>query len=223
MLWLYIILGIILFLFILLMLPIDIKFTYDNEMQLSIRYLFIPFNILPQKEKSQKQLEKKEKKNRKKAKKNAKEQPEQDEKEKSTFSKIKSLLKEKGVDSFFCLIYEVLKSIKNAGRGILRNITIKKLVIKVSIGDTDPYQTAISYGKMCSAIFPAGVFVIQSIKTKVYNIQVVPNFEFKELNVQADIHIKIRPLILAGTAIVLVFRLFKNILKFILKNKNSQE
>lgn len=231
MLGLRIFLGIVAFFLIILMIPIYIKFTYNEETSLLLRYLFIKFKVLPQKEKTEKQLAKEKKKEEQKLAKSLKkkkntlktENQTTEVEEESNFKKFKNLLKEKGIDTFFSLLYEILKAIKNAAKGTLNNIVIKNMTLKVSVGNDTPYQTAIDYGKMCSAIFPASVFVVENIKTKAYNIQVIPDFENKSIKVNAVINIKVRPIIMVGIAIKLLYRIAKNIIKFIFKNKNNQE
>lgn len=227
----YIFLGIVCIILIILIIPVHIKFIYNEDVYLSIRYLFLNFKILPQKEKTEKQIKKEEKKQEKKqkrlnkkAEKKNKKKPEenQTQEKESTFKKFKNMLKEKGVENFFNLIFGILKAIKNATKGILNNIVIKKLNVKVSVGSEEPSETAISYGKMCSALFPAFAFIIENIKTKSYNIKILPDFEIKKINIDADVRLKVRPLILIGIAIKLIYRAIKSFIKFLISNKNQE-
>ena len=52
---LYIIVGILLFIFLLLMIPVSFRFRYDGEPELILQYLFVRIKLVPPKEKSEKQ------------------------------------------------------------------------------------------------------------------------------------------------------------------------
>lgn len=66
---LYIIVGILLFIFLLLMIPVSFHFRYDGKPELILQYLFVRIKIVPPKEKSEKQKNKSEKSEKPKEKK----------------------------------------------------------------------------------------------------------------------------------------------------------
>ena len=92
MLWLYILLGILLVIFLLLLTPVKLKASYNEDFRCVLKIGFVKFSLYPPKPKK-----KKKKKKPKKA----------DEEQKSEESKKESLIKEKGISWLFDLIKKI--------------------------------------------------------------------------------------------------------------------
>ena len=146
---LYIIGGILLFVFLLLIIPISVFFEYDDDFALKIRYGGIKILDLKWIKKlisyfTEKSKKPKKEKKQKKQKKPKKEKPGK-EKKKSENSIIAYFKKKGVIESVrFCLavLYAALSRIVR----VLKHIRIKKLFLDITVSSDDAANTAIVYG-----------------------------------------------------------------------------
>ena len=160
MLWLYILLGILLVIFLLMTAPVKLRASYDNDFICKLTVGFIPFTIYPQKPKK-----------KKKPAKPAKKQAPKPKEEK------KSLIKEKGLTGLIELINRIIKLAKGALKDFFKHIIVKRLMLSVSVAGSDAADTAVKYGYCCSAVYPAFGVLINSLRCKKYGVDVTPDFE----------------------------------------------
>lgn len=163
MLWLYILLGILLVLFLLLLMPVKLKATYNEDFRCVLKIGFVKFSLYPPKPK------KKKKKKPKKA----------DEEQKSEETKKESFIKEKGISWLFDLIKKIADLAVGALKDFFRHIIVKKLLLSISIAGSDAADTAVKYGYCCSAVYPAFGIIVGAVKCKKYGVDISPNFEEK--------------------------------------------
>ena len=182
---LYIIVGILLFIFLLLMIPVSFRFRYDGEPELILQYLFVRIKLVPPKEKSEKQ--KKE-------------------------NNLKKLYKKRGLDGLFEILSDVISIIKDTSTKLIKHIVIKKLKIDLLIVGEDAGDTAMKYGYICSALYPAVSFIDSNMKLKKKQIDIEPGFTEKETKIFAETKVSIRPWFALGTIISAALRGIKLIL-----------
>lgn len=163
MLWLYILLGILLVLFLLLLMPVKLKATYNEDFRCVLKIGFVKFSLYPPKPK------KKKKKKPKKA----------DEEQKSEETKKESFIKEKGISWLIDLIKKIADLAVGALKDFFRHIIVKKLLLSISIAGSDAADTAVKYGYCCSAVYPAFGIIVGAVKCKKYGVDISPNFEEK--------------------------------------------
>lgn len=178
MLWLYILLGILLVLFLLLLMPVKLKATYNEDFRCVLKIGFVKFSLYPTKPK------KKKKKKPKKA----------DEEQKSEETKKESFIKEKGISWLFDLIKKIADLAVGALKDFFRHIIVKKLLLSISIAGSDAADTAVKYGYCCSAVYPAFGIIVGAVKCKKYGVDISPNFEEKAksaVNMELEARIKI--------------------------------
>lgn len=178
MLWLYILLGILLVIFLLLLMPVNLKASYNEDFRCVLKIGFIKISLYPQKPKK-----KKKKKKQKKA----------DEEQKGE-KKKESLIKEKGISWIFDLIKKIADLAVGALKDFFRHIIVKKLMLSISIAGDDAADTAVKYGYCCSAVYPAFGIIVGAVKCKSYGIDVSPDFEEKAksaVNMELEAKIKI--------------------------------
>lgn len=178
MLWLYILLGILLVLFLLLLMPVKLKATYNEDFRCVLKIGFVKFSLYPPKPK------KKKKKKLKKA----------DEEQKSEETKKESFIKEKGISWLFDLIKKIADLAVGALKDFFRHIIVKKLLLSISIAGSDAADTAVKYGYCCSAVYPAFGIIVGAVKCKKYGVDISPNFEEKAksaVNMELEARIKI--------------------------------
>ena len=133
-------------LFILLILPISVKFTYDGKAVLKAYYSGIKIYDT-------------EKPNKEKKKKSEKQKP-QDAPKKEDF--LKKLKRERGFSGAVEYVSAVIKIAVTVIKGILKHIKITEVDLKLSISGDDAAETATSYGAVCAAVYPV-VSLLQAV------------------------------------------------------------
>ena len=178
MLWLYILLGILLVIFLLLLTPVKLKASYNENFRCVLKIGFVKFSLYPPKPK------KKKKKKPKKA----------DEEQKSKETKKESLIKEKGISWLFDLIKKIADLAVGALKDFFRHIIVKKLLLSISIAGSDAADTAVKYGYCCSAVYPAFGIIVGAVNCKKYGVDISPDFEEEAksaVNMELEARIKI--------------------------------
>jgi len=207
--------GIILLLWLILSIPVHVSFSYEDKLYLSIRYLFVKIGILPLKEKKKKKPKKE---------KPAEEQQEEPEapKEKKK-NPILDMVKANGFDGMM----DVLKSLGHVfslyGGKLLKSVVFDEIDIYLVIGKGDAAQTAIEYGKACQKVYPLVGFLCNNNVVHRYDVSVEPDFLAGRSQGECflDFHLSVRK-ILNATIAMLVRLVFQVLLKFI-KGAKSHE
>lgn len=177
MLWLYILLGILLVIFLLLLMPVKLKASYNENFMCSLKIGFVKIQLYPQKPKKKKKKSEK-----------TEEKPEHEEKKKE------SLIKEKGISWLFDLIKKIADLAVGALKDFFRHIIVKKLMLSINIAGKDAADTAVKYGYCCSAVYPAFGIIVGAVKCKNYGVDISPDFEEKAksaVNMELEAKIKI--------------------------------
>ena len=154
MLWLYILLGIVLFFAIILAIPIKVCVQYKKQFFCRLRIGFVKIILYPPVPK------KKKPKKKKKTEQPQKPAPKKEEKPNDNF------LKELGLSE---LAAGVLKD-------FFAHIIIKSFALSIKVGGKDAADTAINYGKVCSVVYPLTSAVISSMKYTHYGVDILPDF-----------------------------------------------
>lgn len=176
MLWLYILLGILLVIFLLILTPVKLKASYNENFRCILKIGFVKFSLYPPKPKKKKKPKK------------------ADEEQKSEETKKESLIKEKGISWLFDLIKKIADLAVGALKDFFRHIIVKKLLLSISIAGSDAADTAVKYGYCCSAVYPAFGIIVGAVKCKKYGVDISPDFEEKAksaVNMELEARIKI--------------------------------
>lgn len=187
---LYILLGILLLLLLICFIRVQVFAHYDDDLKLSLKVLFFQIVLLPPKEKPEKKPEKPKKKKPDKDKEDKPKEEKEKEKKPSYLSKLKD---KKGVTGLISLFKEIAKIAVGALKGIFSHIVFKKLDVGIAYNGGDAATTAVEYGKICSAFYPA-INVLTSVTVcKSYNVTLEPIFDDeRETEAYADVHLYIR-------------------------------
>lgn len=198
---LYIILGIIAFIFILLMCPISFYLDYaENEFKFNVYYLFFKFNVIPSKEK-EKTAPKKKKQSGKKG------------SEEKSESSIRKLVNQKGISGLLELLKILLKTVSDAAVSTKKHLIIYRLDVDVIVAGDDAADTAMKYGYVCSAVYPIISFVDSNIKKCKHSENITADFDGKDIRIHCVIRARIKALFLLKTALNTVLKGFKAIAK----------
>lgn len=225
---LYIILAVIALIVILFSIKVSVTAVYDETFTLDIKWFFIKLRIYPEDEekKAKKEAKKAEKEQKKKNSKKEKHKKEKTEESASPKSNIfKDFYNNQGFAATVNLIRTAAAQLGGFLKGVYRAFVIENLTVllKVSAGD-DAAQTAVKYGKVCSAVYPAMGFICSNMKVKQYDVNVVPDFISAENTATFKISLSVRPIKLTNAVIVLAFRLiFKVLLKLLKGSKKNDK
>lgn len=225
---LYIILAVIALIVILFSIKVSVTAVYDETFTLDIKWFFIKLRIYPEDEekKAKKEAKKAEKEQKKKNSKKEKPKKEKTEESASPKSNIfKDFYNNQGFAATVNLIRTAAAQLGGFLKGVYRAFVIENLTVllRVSAGD-DAAQTAVKYGKVCSAVYPAMGFICSNMKVKQYDVNVVPDFISAENTATFKLSLSVRPIKLTNAVIVLAFRLiFKVLLKLLKGSKKNDK
>lgn len=214
---LFIILGIIAFFIILLSIKFTVTVHYEDDVAVSLKWLFLKFNILPKHEK-----EKKPKKEKKKKEENPKEESEvvPEPKKKKQDNMFVRFYRNRGVEGVVQLLKDAAKAIGGMFKRIGRAFLFEELIISLTVGAGDSAETAIKYGKTCSAAFPAMGLIVSTMRVKKYNIEINPDFINGKNVARLHTQVSVRPIKLINAVIAVAFELlFKVVLKLLKHSK----
>ncbi len=145
MLWLYILLGIVLFIALVMFIPITLRASYKEGALVCRVYRICKASTCAGKTPKGKEEEKSKKTNSRKPN-NLKEQTE----------KKPSLIKKYGIEWLLNLIKKVAELAVSALQDFFSHISVKKLSLSISVAGDDAADTAIKYGKYCAVVFLSG-------------------------------------------------------------------
>lgn len=160
---LLIILGILLFLFLLSVIPIRVVLSYGEEMNLTLKYLFFQFQLLPEQEEPPKP-----KKAAAKSQKKAEPKPQ----EPSMLDKLRALIKKKGVKSFLALIKEITVLLSGTLKNLMKHVKLKTLDIYFVAASDNAGDAAILYGEACAVVYPAVNILCSLGRCRDYHVSV---------------------------------------------------
>lgn len=195
---LYIILGVLAFIFIILLLPLTLEIAYDKEFLLKVKF----FGICLYDNKSIKK-DKKKIKNNKKSYKKSEEIPAQ----KDGF--LKSTYKQKGFTGTVVYLSEILKLVLIKIKWLLPRIKFHKFVFELTVATSDAADTAIKYGKVCSAVYPVFAFVQSNTPLKTEQINISADFDKKISEFKTSIKLTAKALWLLIAAISVLWQFLK--------------
>lgn len=165
MLWLYILLGIALFVALVMFIPITLRASYKEKFWCAVYIGFVKLQLVPAKPKKEK--------------KKVKKQTPKTEQPKKATEKKPSLIKKYGIEWLLNLIKRVAELAVSALQDFFSHILIKKFSLSISVAGDDAADTAIKYGKYCAVVYPAVGTIVRVVKCKGYGVDINPNFSEK--------------------------------------------
>ena len=216
---LYIILGIIAFFVILLSIKFVITVHYEDDITVSVSWLFLKFNLLPRQEKKGKPKKEKKKKERK-PKEESEVIPEPKKKKDNMFVRF---CHNRGVSGVLQLLKDATNALGGMFKRIGRAFLFEELFISMTVGAGDSAQTAIKYGKTCSAAHPAMGLIVSTMRVKKYNLEISPDFIYGKNSARLHTKVSVRPVALINAVIVLAFELLFKVVIKLLKHSKAPE
>lgn len=207
---LYIVFGILLFIFLLLLCPVRVRLDYTDKLSVMIHFLFLKFRISPP------DKEKIEKEGKKKASKTA--TGPKGEKKKKNF--LYTLYKEEGFSGALHFLKAIADILKDAAIGILSHLVIRLMDVRLIIAGEDAANTAVLYGGVCSAVFPLLSWICSCAKVRKYHADIHPDFIALKSKAEIALEFSILPLFVLITGAGGLYRYIKNIV--LARNKQKQ-
>ncbi len=205
--WLYVLLGIILFLVLILLIPIGVKASFKDELKAVLKIGFIPVQLYPPKPKKEKKKKKKKP-----------EEPKDKKKEKPK-KKKPSMVKEKGIMWLIDTIQQAAALATGALKSFFRHLVLKRLNISIIYHGEDADDTAVKYGYFCLAVYPAVSALVKAAKCRHYGVDIAPSFnEGEESHYAVDIHAQIR----VFWIVALVFRYGLKAIRLLLRLRRAK-
>ena len=217
---LLIFLGIIAFFIILLSIKFVVTVHYEDDVELSVGWLFLKSKILPSEEK-----EKKHKKEKKPKEEKPKEESEivKEPKKKKQDNMFVRFYRNRGFDGVVQLIKDAAKAVGGMFKRIGRSFLFEELFVSLRVGKGDSAETAIKYGETCSAVFPAMGLIVSTMRVKKYSIEVNPDFIYGKNNAKLHTKISVRPIKLINAVIIVAFELLFKVVIKLLKHSRVQK
>lgn len=175
---LWIVCGVLLALFLLLLCPVTVTTTFRDELIMKVRYLCFTYQVAPPKEKPRKKETKKK-------------EPQEHKK-----SKIQEILEQKGVSGLLKLLRQLGEIASGAAHKIFAHLVVTRLQLEIKVADEDAAQAAVNYGYVCGLVCTALSVFLHHCKCKRYHVQITPDFDQKESSALLDFQAKIRLLFL---------------------------
>ncbi len=187
---LYIILGVLLLIFLILLIRVQVFAKYTDALRLTLKVLFVRIRLIdPDKEKKPKKKKKK-KPQPKKDQEPKKEEKKKEEKKENLLTRLKD---KKGVTGILSLLSSLAELAGKTMKNLFSHIVIHKLDLGLSIKGEDAASTAVTYGRLCAVVYPSVNIITAVTDTKDYHVTVEPLFDdSKETSVYADVHAHIR-------------------------------
>lgn len=210
---LLIIIGIIAFIFILLICPLSFSLVYDDKFEFKIRYLFLCFKFFPPKEKNNKtEKNKKEKPKKQKSKKAAQQKKSENKQEEQKENQFKNLIRQNGIEGLIELLKKVVETLLKVTEKITSHLIISKFKVNILVVGEDAADTAMKFGYVCSAVYPLVSAVDSHVKKCRHSENIVAGFNDSQTKVYCVLKARIKPLFLIAAFIPVL----TNAVKFLL-------
>lgn len=208
---LYIIAAVLSFILLLLLCPLRFHLKYsDDEVKFNIRYLFLKFQILPEKPPKKQKEEK--------AKQADKVSPEEQKKENPFLSFIKRHKLKGSVQ----IVKQISKIILAWLKSIIKHTKLKSLNVYVGYVGNDAADTATKVGLISALSYPVfTTFIANNKSTKEYFFKVEPLFIADKPKIYVYTKLKIKPLFILMPSVKAAVKGLKLMLK--LKKENQAD
>lgn len=224
MLGLAIFLGILVFFWMLLRVPVVVTADYADAFTAEVRWLFLRILRVPAPEKKKKKPKKVKKKKEEKPKEEKKKE-EKPKEEKPKENILARFYRYQGIPGFIELLGELVRALKKFGHGFGRAIQVRRFGLQMVITGGDPAEIAEKYGKTCAAVFPALGYLANHTRFKrnfERKIDIHPAFTgWDKKQVQCGAELAIRPSTLLAAVLALVARLGVRVLLKFLKGAKA--
>lgn len=215
--FLYTLLGIVLFITLLFLIPVRVTAYYEEAFEMTVQYGLVKIKLFPQKEKS---VNKKKPNKDKQKKDKSEKRPDKKTKEKKD-NIFLTFYKNQGFEAVIQLIADAMGAATGMFGGIFRHFVFRELYLEMKITGSDAAVTAIKYGQISSAVFPAMGFICSKAKVRKYNIDLSPDFLGVKDKALFRFQFGLCPIFVTNSVIAAGFKLFKNVILKLIKSQSA--
>ena len=174
-----------------LFVPLYVRIAYDGDLKATVRVLGIPVTLLP--------AEKTDIKPRK----NKKKKPAKADKPSQT-AEWKQLLMQDGVSGAVTFLRRLARLAGKAVERLRKGIVVDRLRFELCVATEDAADTAVRYGQVCGAIYPAVAALEQAVRVRKRHLRIEPNFLTERSEARFDVrwHVTVFCLLRAGIPLV---------------------
>ncbi len=217
---LIIIAAVIAFFILLLSIKISVIVHSEDGVTLDAQWLFIKLHLVPKHEKKKKK--KKKKKKEKPPKEEAPDEtvPEPKKKKPNIFVKF---YRNNGVGGFIELLEDLVHALKGMFRRILRAFIIDELFISLLVSAGDAADTAVKFGKISSAVYPALGFITSNMRVRKQHCEIFPDYVNGQSSTRLHAKISVVPRRLIGAVIIVAFQLLFTVVIKLLKGSRTKK
>jgi hypothetical protein len=152
-----------------LLVPFGVVIHKEEETQVTLRWAFLRFPLLPAKENKKTKRAKKTKPREKKEKK----KEASDDKKENVFLRY---LHNEGVRGYYDLLRRTVAYVAKFGSGFAHSFVMRRFYLRLVLPGDEPQATAVKYGKTSAAIFPALGFLKRHLRWRHCSIDIHPDF-----------------------------------------------
>ena len=220
MLALWIILGILALLLLLLWVRVVVTVHYNEEILLSIRWLFIKLQLIPKKKPKKEKKKKEEKPKEEKPKSEIVAEPKKKKHKDNIFVRF---YHNQGFDGVVQLIKDAAAALGGMFRRGTKAFALEDLRVHLQVGSYDASETAIKYGRTCAVVYPAMGTIVSKVRVKKHEVSVTPDFMEGKHDASFHVVLSVRPLLLIHAGTVMLFQmLFKAVIPLLRHSKEPK-
>ena len=205
MVFLYILLGLLGLVVLVLAVPVYGHLRYDGDLTARVRVLGVPITLLPREEAP---AAKPKKPAGKKAGAKKKTKPEE---KPSKWQEMVAMFREDGPAATLHYLTELAKLAGQATGRLMKATTVDNLRLELLVATGDPADTAVRYGQVCSALYPALAGIENWVRIRRRHLRVEPNFllEKSDLYLDLRLHVRVWQALWAALVLLVKFLLMK--------------
>lgn len=165
---LLVILAVITFLFLLTLLPVQIKCTYGDKLEIQMKILFFTYRLMDTEAEEDTEA--------------AVEKPEEavEKETKTLMDKLKDVKRREGISGFLHFFQELVRLLLSTSYRVARHMKLKLFRLNITVGGDDAAAAALLYGETCAIVKPAYGMLFSRVNCKEKSARV-------DLDYQADV------------------------------------
>ncbi len=186
---LWVIIAVLLLVVLLLSIPVGADIEYTDKAYIRLRYGFISVPL----DRIMKLAGRKPKKPKKKKKKKEPQKPKQKKKENTALTAIKKLLNEKGLSGILSIISRGAQVAGDTSKYFIRHVKLRGMRVNITVATGDAADTAIKYGYVCAAVYPALSIVLNTVKYDAYSVNITTDFDKDKCDIDCGARVTLVP------------------------------
>ena len=208
---LWVILAVLLLLAAAMLIPLRVTVKYTDSIELVLKFLFIKIPLVPREEKSKNKEKSKIRKKKKtlnkteatskkrengsqtegSTEKATEEKTDGDDEKGSKISQLKDLYKQHGLSGLINIFRELARLAGDTLKPLFKRVRLNRLDLDVCVAKDNAADTAVHFGYVCSAVYPALSVLLNVIQFEDYSVNIKPDFDKKESEIMLDAEISV--------------------------------